>query len=222
MGIFDKLKKKSPKEKKQTRIEKHVKLEASPTYSLYKDIKTSPLAMRTDTDKSARNYITENCNMAARNRIVPGQMLVFEYFQPKTQDELEYYDASPCTIFFGVFNSSQGKRVLGFNIHYYPPKIRRRVLDRIFEIYRPFYTKYFTEGPKKEIDSFDYQNLVASLQKAKLDFGVRMYDPDLIGKAWMIAPNQWSVAVFTEGWFKKRTRQAIIKYWNNYKSKLQS
>lgn len=219
MGVFDKFKKKEgePQKAKKSRLEKHIKDKAGPKYSLRRDINTSPLIIRSQPDKEARQYITENCNSVNHSHIYPGMMILFEYFKPKTKEELEYYDASPCTIFFGVAKTKQGQRVIGFNIHYYPPKIRRQILNRIFEIYKPIYTKYFSEGITKEIDAFTYKYLMDSLEKAKLNFGVRMYIPELIGKTYAVKPNEWNVAVFTEGWFKKRTREAIMKYWHNFK-----
>jgi hypothetical protein len=143
-------------------------------------------------------------------------MLVFEYFEPKTKDELEYYDARPCTIFFNIINTNEGKRVLGFNIHYFPPKMRYQILNTIFNIYKPIYTKYFKDGTKTAMDAFDYKYLIDSLQKAGLEFGVRMYIPNLIGKIYMIPPQMWSVAVFTEGWFKKQTRVAVMNHWRQW------
>ena len=190
-----------------------VKKSAGPNYTLMEDIKSSPMYGKTNRDPFARQVIDANCQQTPRNRIVPGQLVLFEYFEPKTKNKLEYYDASPCTIFFGVFRSKQGRRILGFNIHYYPPKIRYAIMDKIFKIYRPVYTKYFTTGTTKEIDAFDYSYLISTLKRNGLEFGVREYIPTLIGKTWMIPPNQWQVAVFTEGWFKKQTRTQIMKYW---------
>lgn len=190
-----------------------VKKSAGPNYTLMEDIKSSPMYGKVNRDPFARQVIEANCQQSPHNRIVPGQLVLFEYFEPKTKDKLEYYDASPCTIFFGVFNSKQGRRILGFNIHYYPPKMRYAIMDKIFKIYRPVYTKYFTTGTTKEIDAFDYSYLITALRRQGLEFGVREYIPSLIGKTWMIPPNQWQVAVFTEGWFKKKTRAAIMKFW---------
>lgn len=190
-----------------------VRKTAGPDYTLMKDIKSSPMYGKVNRDPYARQIIDDNCQKVPRTKIVPGQLVLFEYFDPKTKDKLEYYDASPCTIFFGVFQSKQGKRVLGFNIHYYPPRLRYSIMDKIFKIYKPVYTKYFKTGTTKAIDAFDYSYLVSALKKANLDFGIREYIPQLIGDTWLVPPNQWQVAVFTEGWFKKQTRAAIMKFW---------
>ena len=63
------------------------------------------------------------------------------------------------------------------------------------------------------------ENRMKALEKAKLDFGVRMYIPELVKEARLIPPKYWEIAVFTEGWFKKRTRIAIMNYWYRWKTK---
>lgn len=165
-------------------------------------------------DKVARKYLNEHCQSMGPRTLTPGQLVLFEYFEPKTKEDLEYYDAMPCTIFFNIIKTKKGeKRVLGFNIHYYPPRIRFRVMDRIMEIFNSVYKKSWSEPLKQEVSYFDYNLLVYQLQKAKLDFGVRMYIPELISSIRPVPPKDWQKAVFTEGRFKKRTREAIINYW---------
>lgn len=193
---------------------------AGPSFDLMDKIEDSPYYGKSpnNDDPRAREVleslsITKNLSQA----MVPGQLVLFKYFEPKTREELEYYDAFPLTIYFNQVNTSQGRRYLGFNIHYYPPKMRFKVMSKIFEIYKPVYSKYFQDGTTKEMDAFDYRYLMDALQKAKLDFGVRMYIPELVAEARVIPPKYWQVAVFTEGWFKKRTREAIMKYWRNWK-----
>ena len=207
------------KEKKSNKLGIDVPTSAGSRYKLNDAIKKCPLYKMSDHDNKARDFIESNLKKSSISRVVPGQLVMFNYFEPKTKEELEYYDAMPCTIFFGVFNSSQGKRILGFNIHYYPMKMRQKLMSRIFEIYNPIYSKYFTEPLKSEIDGFDYKYLLDALKKAKLDFGVREYVPSLCGSAYYIPANMWHVAVFTEGHFKKDTVNNIIKYWKEWGKK---
>ena len=224
MGIFDKATAWREKRKavKQNRInqktEDNLPQEAGPNYSLIKQIKKTPYYGKSpsENDTNARKFITEHVDNGGAGNIIPGQLILFEYFEPQTMEVLEYYDASPCTIFFNVVNTENGKRVLGFNIHYYPPKMRFQIMNRIFEIYKPIFTKYFKSGAKSSVDAFDYRYLIQSLEKAGLGFGVRMYIPSLIGKVYKIPPQMWHVAVFTEGWFKKQTRAAILRYWSQW------
>lgn len=210
--------------KKKTRrplnrkVEETLPQSAGPKFRLIDEIEKSPYYGKAVDRNEARatDFLEEHCEVASSGSIVPGQLILFKYFEPKTAEELEYYDARPCTIFFNVINTQQGKRVLGFNIHYYPPKMRYQIMNRIFEIYKPIYSKYFKKGSKKSIDAFDYRYLVDSLEKAGLGFGVREYIPSLIKEVRMIPPQMWHVAVYTEGWFKKQTRTAIMRYWSQW------
>lgn len=187
-------------------------------FSLHKEIKKNPLYKLSNRDKKARAMIdeykeTQKKKITSKNNITPGQLVLFKYMNPKTQEELEYYDASPCTIFFGIFHSSEGKRVLGFNVHYFPPAIRYRIMDKIYEMYKPFYRKYFETGLTKELDAFDYKYLTDELERHNLSFAVRMYIPSLIGDTYIVPPKLWPTALMTEGWFKKETRATIMAYF---------
>ena len=166
-------------------------------------------------DKQVRKYVDEHLEVKGSPSVVPGQLVMFDYFEPATKEDLEYYDAMPCTIFFGVVNTENGKRVLGFNIHYYPPRIRYQVMDRIFEIFKPLYLKAWNEPLKEEMSYFNYKMFISQLQKAKLDFGIRMYIPKLMASVIPIPVKDWQKVVFTEGRFKKQTREAILNYWKN-------
>lgn len=180
-------------------------------FDLMESIKQNEFYKTPGRDAKVRKWIDENIPLAKKGEIFPGQMVMFNYFNPKTAEDLKFYDAMPCTLFFGVFNSSQGRRVLGFNVHYLPPALRYRVIDRIFKIYRPVYMKYFSQGLSHEIDGFEYQYIMGELEKIKLDWTVRMYDPILIGAVRTIAPEYWSTALLTEGHFKKDTQAHIMQ-----------
>ena len=166
-------------------------------------------------DKNVRKYVGENLQPMSHGSILPGQLIMFNYFEPATKDKLEYYDAMPCTIFFGIINTKKGKRVLGFNIHYYPPRIRFQLMNRIYEIFKPIYSKQFNEPLKEELSYFNYRMLIDQLQKAKLDFGIREYIPQLMTVITPIPVVDWSKAVFSEGHFRKETREQILNYWKN-------
>ena len=164
-------------------------------------------------DYRSRKYVDEYIQAGSRLDIYPGQLIMFDYLEPATEEELEYYDAMPCTIFFAPVNTSKGYRVLGFNIHYYPPRIRFQLMNRIYEIYKPMYAESFNKKLKKPMPYFNYKMLIKQLQKAKLEFGIRMYIPMLMTNVVPIPPGAWSKAVLTEGHFRKQTRQKILQYW---------
>ena len=166
-------------------------------------------------DSAIRKYVDENLAIQGRTSVLPGQLVMFNYFEPATEEKLEYYDAMPCTIFFGIVKTKNGPRVIGFNIHYYPPKIRFQLMNRIYEIFKPIYGKQFDTPLTEEMDYFNYKMLISQLQKAKLDFGIREYIPNLMASVVPIPVKDWPKAVLTEGHFRKETRQQILNYWKN-------
>lgn len=166
-------------------------------------------------DVASRKYVDENLAIKGRPSVMPGQLVMFNYFEPATAEKLEYYDAMPCTIFFGIVKTKNGPRVIGFNIHYYPPKIRFQLMNRIYEIFKPIYGKQFNTPLTEEMDYFNYKMLISQLQKAKLDFGIREYIPNLMTKVIPIPVKDWPKAVLTEGHFRKETREQILNYWKN-------
>lgn len=166
-------------------------------------------------DKVAREFVDENYSIEGKKSVLPGQLIMFNYFEPATKEQLKYYDAMPCTIFFGIVKTKNGPRVIGFNIHYYPPRIRFQLMNRIYEIFKPMYSKQFNEPLTSEMSYFNYKMLISQLEKAKLDFGIREYIPNLMAKVTPIPVSGWQKAVFTEGHFKKETREQILNYWKN-------
>lgn len=192
-------------------------------YDLYEEIRKDRL-YRDDVkvrDFRSRKYVEANGKMLRGREYVVGNLYMFNYFEPKTKDELEYYDAMPCSILFGLFTTEKGeKRILGFNLHYYPPRIRYRVLARIMEIWDGIYKLSWNSGLSKDMDKFTYYTLIANLQKAKLEFGVRMYIPSLMSNIRIVPPGLWEKAVFSEGRFKKKTRDAILNYWKRMQDNL--
>lgn len=166
-------------------------------------------------DINSRKFIDENYDIKGKPAILPGQLIMFNYLEPATKEQLEYYDAMPCTIFFGIVKTKNGPRVIGFNIHYYPPRIRFQLMNRIYEIFKPEYSKHFNTPLSEEMSYFNYKMLISQLQKAKLDFGIREYIPNLMAGIVPVPVSAWPKAVLTEGHFRKETRQQILNYWKN-------
>ena len=185
-------------------------------YSLIKDIREDKLYKSNIVrrDVAVRKWVDNNVDTKNKNEIMPGQLIMFNYFEPATKEELEYYDQLPCTIFFNEFKTKEGElRVLGFNLHYYPPKIRYMVADRIFSIFKPIYEQSWNTPLKKPMSFMQYKMILEQLEKQGLSFGVREYIPALMHSIRPIPPKDWSKAVFTEGRFRKRTREQILNYW---------
>lgn len=188
-------------------------------YSLIKAIREEKAYKSNITarDTAVRKWVKENLKPKGNGTIMPGQLIMFNYFEPATKEELEYYDAMPCTIFFNEFKTQNGEmRVLGFNIHYYPPRMRYIIADRVFSIFKPLYEKSWNIPLKTPMSYMQYKMLLEQLKNQGLDFGVREYIPALMHDIVPIPPKDWSKAVFTEGRFKKRTREQILNYWRTW------
>lgn len=193
------------------------RLSAPKDYDLLKAIRTekeykSNIGRR---NRKSRKVLEESNEIQNSSSILPGQLIMFNYFEPKTKEELEYYDAQPVTIFFNVIQTPLGQRVLGFNIHYYPPRVRWIIMNRIYDIFKPIYDKSWGKPLDKRIGGINYQLLLEQLESQGLTFGVRMYDPKLMTRITPIKFADWSKAALTEGSFKKRTRDMIMNYWRN-------
>lgn len=191
------------------------------TYSLLKEIREGAL-YRAHVDRRdirARKIIEQHGTPVAPGHLIAGNLYLMEYFYPKTEQQLEYYDAMPCSIIFGKFKTKKGEpRVLAFSIHYFPPRVRFQVMNKVMEIYQNIYKGDWKTGLGKDLSFLQYQQLIYLLKRAKLEFAVHEYIPKLIGDCILVPPSLWHIAVFTEGRFKKQTREAIMKKWQAFKS----
>lgn len=146
--------------------------------------------------------------------LLPGQISIFLYRNPKYADELEYYDGTPLTIFFGITRTKDGNiRELGFNLHYYPPFARMKIMNAVYEVFKDYYSKYFNEAPNKPNKYLNYKVLKTMLKRQKISFGLRMYIPVLRGKTYVLPTKLLPTAFYTEGHFNKATLKEIQKYW---------
>ena len=102
------------KSTKPTTTQKRASNKAPKNFNMLKAIREERLykANVKRRDATARKFVDENYDIKGKPAILPGQLIMFNYFEPKTKEELQYYDAMPCTIFFGIVNTKNGKRVI--------------------------------------------------------------------------------------------------------------
>ena len=150
--------------------------------------------------------------------LLPGQIVLFHYSEPKYKEELEYYDASPLTLFCGITRTADGNiREVGINLHYYPPFTRIRVINAIYEHFKPYFDKNFNDINGKPNTWISY-SAVKHLAKSssKIGFGVKMYIPVLRGASYVLPTRLVPTACFTEGHFSKATLQQIFHFWRSF------
>lgn len=150
--------------------------------------------------------------------LLPGEMCVFSYQAPKNAADLEYYDATPFVLFFGITRTKDGNiREVGFNLHYYPPFARKKILNAVYEVFKVYYIKYFNDQPHKANTFVNYNLLKRMLRQSKIKFGLRMYVPTLRGKTWVLPTKMIPIAAYTEGHFNGATYSQIQRFWRRAK-----
>ncbi len=189
-------------------------------YQLDEAINNHPLAKRPTAIRSKLAYkeILHNAKLT-KKYLLPGQVVLFHYAEPKYKEELEYYDKTPFTLFLGITRTNDGNiREVGLNLHYYPPFSRARILTHTYNVFKPYFDKNFNEVTGKPNTFISYDRL-KHLMKAnlKIAFGIKMYIPVLRQASWLIPTRLLSTAIYTEGHFSKATLQQIFRFWRQFK-----
>ena len=151
--------------------------------------------------------------------LLPGQIVVFGYSEPKFKEDLEYYDKTPFTIFLGITRTNEGNiREVGLNLHYYPPRIRSRILTITYNVFKSHFQKHFNDPTDKPAGFINYKALKHIMRSnTKIGFGIKMYIPVLRGKSYVLPTRLLPTAFYTEGHFSKATLAQIQKYWRQYR-----
>lgn len=150
--------------------------------------------------------------------MLPGMFAMFGYKEPKYKNELKYYDATPAVIFFGITRTKESTiREVGFNIHYFPPFARAKIINIVYSVFKQYYNKYFNEVPSRPNKFINYSTLKQMLDKYGIGFGLRMYIPVLRGKTYILPTRMVPTLAYTEGHFNGATIAQIQRYWRRYK-----
>lgn len=188
-------------------------------FQLTKAYQMHPLSKRPTNIRSKLAYKEVMNQLKPTKRyLLPGQLVVFEYLEPKFKEELEYYDRTPMTLFFGIIRTKDGNiRELGLNLHYYPPHTRVNILNKTYEIFKPYFNKYFNSPSAKPNTIISYEQLKHIIKKnQKIGFGIKMYIPVLRGKSFVLPTRMLPTALYTEGHFSKATLQQIFHFWRQF------
>lgn len=150
--------------------------------------------------------------------LLPGQVVMFEYMEPKTKEDLEFYDRTPLTLFFGIMRTKDGNiREIGINLHYYPPFTRARILSNVYRMWKQYFADNFNQDQHKVNPAISWQSLKRLMRRdAKIAFGVKMYIPSLRANSYVIPTRLLPTAFFTEGNFSKATRAQVHAFWRKF------
>ena len=188
-------------------------------YQLDEAINEHPLAKRPTAIRSKLAYkeILHNASLT-KKYLLPGQVVLFHYAEPKYKEELEYYDKTPFTLFLGITRTKDGNiREVGLNLHYYPPFARTRILNHTYNVFKPWFDKNFNEVTGKPNTFISYDRLKHLMKNnLKIAFGIKMYIPVLRQASFLIPSRLLSTAFYTEGHFSKATLQQIFHFWRQF------
>lgn len=188
-------------------------------YKLEDAINKHPLGRRPMNIRSKEAYkeILRNTKPTSKY-LLPGQIALFNYLEPKFKEDLEYYDRTPLVLFLGITRTKDGNiREVGLNLHYYPPFARARILNRVYELFKPHWKKNFNQVQHKPNMMIDYNTLKHVMRhNLKLGFGIKMYIPVLRSTTHVVPTRLLSTAFFSEGHFSKATLQQIFKFWRQF------
>lgn len=151
--------------------------------------------------------------------MLPGNIYMFFYQEPKYKEELDYYDATPMILSLGLIRTKDNViREVGLNLHYFPPFARERILNHTYNVFKPWFDKQFNDPQHKPSHFINWDRLKHVMNKnMRLAFGIKMYIPVLRGATYQIPTRLLPIGYFTEGHFAKSTIPQIYKFWRRFK-----
>ena len=189
-------------------------------FKLDEAINEHPLAKRSTYIRSKLAYkeIIKNAELTKRY-LLPGQLSLFHYAEPKFKEELEYYDRTPLTLFLGITRTKDNViREIGLNLHYFPPFARARIMNHTYEVFKPWFDKNFNEVTGKPSNFISYDRLRAIMKSnLKIAFGIKMYIPVLRQATWVVPSRLMATAFYTEGHFSKATLAQVHRFWRQFR-----
>ena len=188
-------------------------------FELIKAYQMHPLAKRPTNIRSKLAYKEILSGLKPTTRyLLPGQIVCFEYLEPKLKENLDVYDRTPLVLFFGITRTKEGNiREIGLNTHFFPPHTRVNMMNKAYEAFKPYFNKYFNSPSTKPNTFISYDALKHIMRKnQKLAFGIKMYIPTLRSKSFLIPTRMLPTALYTEGHFSKMSMQQVFQFWRQF------
>ena len=189
-------------------------------YRLDESINDNPLAKRPMNIRSKLAYAEIMRNLKPTKKYaLPGEVVCFNYQDPKLKEDLDYFDRTPLVLFCGITRTKDGNiREIGFNLHYYPPYARAKIFIQVYNTFKQYFWKNFNTVTGKPNMMISYDALMRLCKRnAKIGFGIKMYIPVLRGVTYTIPTRLFSTAFYTEGRFSGATLMQIQSFWRKYR-----
>lgn len=137
-------------------------------------------------NKSQTNSVLKDSPDRFRDRIMPGDLMMF-YYDPKHKDDLPYYDQWPLIFPLEI----KKDRFLGMNMHYLQPSLRAKLFDALHE----YTSNTKMDGTTKM--KLQYQVLRSAAKFNLVKPTIHMYLKAHVRSRFMKIPAQeWDFALF--------------------------
>jgi len=148
------------------------------------------------------NKIINNNKQYNRNNIMPGFLYLFGY-NPKTKEDLPYYDRFPLVFPF----KKEQDGFLGMNLHYLPHIMRARLMDNLYALVN---NNKFDETTKLKA-SYNLLNSAARYKYFKPC--IKKYlNSHVTSRFLMIPSDEWDIALFLPlERFEKQTKNSVFR-----------
>lgn len=133
-----------------------------------------------------RNSLMKEDPLQLSGAVRPGAMVMF-FYDPKTKDDLPYYDSFPLTI---IVDRAPGG-FYGLNLHYLPPLLRAKFLDGLMDIATD---KRYTDNTRFDVS---YEYLKRSSKMKYFEPCFKRYLKSHMRSRFAIVPApEWEIATF--------------------------
>jgi len=138
--------------------------------------------------KTNAQQFYKKSNLKRNTRFMEGRMFMY-FYDPKGRGSprLPYYDTFPCTIIVETYSDG----FLGLNMHYLPPRLRIKLLNKLFE-----YTNNdeFDDTTRMRM-TWNILDSVTQLRASRAAIKRYLYS-HVQGNALQVEPKYWDIAAF--------------------------
>lgn len=149
-----------------------------------------------------------------------GKLYYFNYPNPKHRKKLAYWDAQPLVLCIGHYKSKVGDIIeVGINLHHLPPKVRKQVLVKVFDMYNRRYKGQMYRAKQAEVE-LEWKALAQPLLQYGAAFAIRSYIPKRRKKPVEFKYEDWDLAVYIPseklvGISQTKLEADWAKFWKN-------
>lgn len=136
------------------------------------------------------------------SKVLIGKMFHFKY-DPKTKEQLPYYDIFPLVIPIEIDQNS----ILGLNLHYLPPRLRAKLMDKLFDTMND---KKLSSSSRLRVT---YKLLAGAARYKYFRPTLKRYLNSHVRSRFLeIPPEEWQIALFLPTQrFQKSSEKAVWK-----------